>query len=113
MKTIDLPPELETFVDKAVRAGLYANEDDVIRDALDRLKQSMTKSGALSDLGHREDASQSVQKPMSDQQFKEKLIESGLMTSQPTYADPSARPVCPPVPIEGELLSETIIRERR
>jgi putative addiction module CopG family antidote len=39
--TIHLSKELEQFVHDAVRAGLYAREDDVIRDALIRLKQAM------------------------------------------------------------------------
>ena len=35
------------------------------------------------------------------------------MTSLPTPADPATRPTLQPVAIEGEPLSETIIRERR
>ena len=38
--TIHLSKDLEQFVHDAVRAGLYAREDDVIRDALIRLKQT-------------------------------------------------------------------------
>jgi putative addiction module CopG family antidote len=41
--TIHLSKELERFVHDAVRSGLYAREDDVIRDALNRLQQSMPK----------------------------------------------------------------------
>jgi Arc/MetJ-type ribon-helix-helix transcriptional regulator len=41
--TIHLPKDLERFVQDAVRAGLYAREDDVIRDALIRLRQLMPK----------------------------------------------------------------------
>jgi putative addiction module CopG family antidote len=42
--TIHLSKDLERFVQDAVRAGLYAREDDVIRDALTRLKQSMPEA---------------------------------------------------------------------
>jgi Arc/MetJ-type ribon-helix-helix transcriptional regulator len=35
---------LEQFIHDAVRAGLYAREDDVIRDALTRLKQAMPQA---------------------------------------------------------------------
>jgi Arc/MetJ-type ribon-helix-helix transcriptional regulator len=38
---IQLSKELEQFVHDAVRAGRYAREDDVISDALTRLKQAM------------------------------------------------------------------------
>ena len=40
--TIHLSRELEKFVHDAVRDGLFAREDDVIRDALLRLKQTMS-----------------------------------------------------------------------
>jgi Arc/MetJ-type ribon-helix-helix transcriptional regulator len=36
---IHLPEDLERFVQDAVRAGRYADEDDVIRDALERLRR--------------------------------------------------------------------------
>ena len=39
--TIHLSKDLEKFVQDAVRDGLYAREDDVIRDALLRLRQTM------------------------------------------------------------------------
>jgi Arc/MetJ-type ribon-helix-helix transcriptional regulator len=41
--TIHLSKELAQFVRDAVRAGFYAREDDVIRDALARLKQALPK----------------------------------------------------------------------
>jgi len=34
------------------------------------------------------------------------------MTSLPTPSDPTSRPVFDPITIEGEPLSETVIRER-
>lgn len=37
--TIHLSKDLEQFVHDAVRAGRYATEDDVIRDALERLRK--------------------------------------------------------------------------
>ena len=51
--------------------------------------------------------------PMSEDEFKRQLLKSGLMTSLPTPADPAARPAFQPIAIDGEPLSETIIRERR
>ena len=50
---------------------------------------------------------------MSEGDFKRQLLKSGLMTSLPTPADPGPRPAFQPIAIEGEPLSETIIRERR
>ena len=39
--TIHLSKDLERFVHDAVRAGFYPSEDDLIHDALTRLKQAM------------------------------------------------------------------------
>jgi putative addiction module CopG family antidote len=36
--TIHLPPDLERFVHDQVLAGRYPSEDDVIREALERLR---------------------------------------------------------------------------
>jgi Arc/MetJ-type ribon-helix-helix transcriptional regulator len=48
--TINLPKDLEQFVLKAVEAGHYARWDDVISDALSRLRQAMPDDPALPDL---------------------------------------------------------------
>jgi hypothetical protein len=37
--TIHLPEELERFVHEQVKAGRYPSEDDVVRDALERLRR--------------------------------------------------------------------------
>jgi hypothetical protein len=55
------------------------------------------------------------EKPLTREEFNERLMASGLITRLP---DPSLDiddddPDDQPVPIEGEPLSETIIRERR
>ncbi len=39
--TIHLPKELESFVQDAVRAGRYASEEEMIGDALRRLRQQL------------------------------------------------------------------------
>jgi hypothetical protein len=46
-------------------------------------------------------------------EFKQQLLKAGLMTSLPTAADPANRPAFEPITIEGEPLSQTIVRERR
>jgi hypothetical protein len=50
---------------------------------------------------------------LTEADFKQQLLNSGLMSSLPTPADPASRPVFQPITIEGKPLSETIIRERR
>ena len=51
--------------------------------------------------------------PMTEEEFKRQLLNSGLMSSLPTPSDPGSRPAFQPITLEGEPLSETIIRERR
>ncbi len=47
--TIHLSKELEQFVHNAVQAGRYATEDDVVNDALTRLKQEMPRDIEMAD----------------------------------------------------------------
>ena len=42
--TFHLPEDLERFVHEAVRTGRYAREDDVIRDALVRLRDALPEA---------------------------------------------------------------------
>ena len=97
--TIHLPAELERFVRDQVVAGLYPSEDDVIRDALEQLR----KHAPTPTNGSR----------MTEAEFKQHLLNTGRISSLPTPADPASRPVFQPIALEGEPLSETIIRERR
>ena len=54
---ISLSKDLEQFVHDAVQAGLYAREDDVIRDALEQLRtHARPISNALGSLGAMRDA---------------------------------------------------------
>lgn len=95
--TIHLPTELERFVHDQVIAGRYRSEDDVIRDALEQLRSHTPTNGPR----------------MTEAEFKQHLLKSGRISSLPTPADPASRPVFQPIALEGEPLSETIIRERR
>jgi putative addiction module CopG family antidote len=97
--TIHLPAELARFVHDQVVAGRYRSEDDVIRDALEQLsRHSQTQTSAQT---------------MSEREFKKHLLKSGRISALPTAAEPASRPVLDRISIEGEPLSETIIRERR
>jgi Arc/MetJ-type ribon-helix-helix transcriptional regulator len=116
--TIHLSKDLEQFVHDAVRAGLYAREDDVIRDALTRLRQATPAAVSTrprKNAKRTKTASPHAQKPLSIDEIHRQMLASGLLTSLPDPAldidddDPDDQPV----PIKGEPLSETIIRERR
>jgi Arc/MetJ-type ribon-helix-helix transcriptional regulator len=115
--TIHLSKELEQFVHDAVRAGLYAREDDVIRDALTRLRQATPAAAVTSPRKNakRTKAAPPKKKPLPIEEIHRQMLASGLLTSLPDPAldldddDPDDAPV----PIKGEPLSETILRERR
>ncbi len=58
-------------------------------------------------------APQSAKKPMTKDEFHRHLIEIGLMSQLPDTAADFDDPADEPIPIKGEPLSETVIRERR
>lgn len=58
-------------------------------------------------------ASASHTTSLTEAEFKQQLLKSGMMISLPTPPDSSPRPEFEPVMIEGETFSETIVRERR
>lgn len=108
-----LPKDLEQFVDDAVRAGRYARKADVIRDALTRLKEAMPEEAAAPErrAGPAEPAR--PKKPRSKEDFHRRLIKIGLMSQLPDTAADFEDPNDQPIEIQGEPLSETVIRERR
>jgi putative addiction module CopG family antidote len=110
--TIHLSKDLERFVHDAVRSGLYAREDDVIRDALTRLKQDMPKANPA-----RKKTKPAMpatpKKPMTRAEFDQHLLEIGLLSQLPDTEADFDDPDDQLVEIKGEPLSETVIRERR
>jgi Arc/MetJ-type ribon-helix-helix transcriptional regulator len=115
--TIHLSKDMERIVHKAVLAGLYASEDDVIRVALTHLEQTLPKPARTSAKAAKRPktaARQPKRKPLTVAEIHQQMLASGLITALP---DPSQDidddPDDLPVIIKGEPLSETIIRERR
>ena len=103
--TIHLPEELARFIHDAVKSGRYASEDDVIRDAVSRLRQTLQQGddAATSDF---DAASQG--KALTKQEFHRHLVDIGLMNEVPQSGPtPSAT-----AETEEEILSERMIRER-
>jgi putative addiction module CopG family antidote len=111
--TIHLPKDLERFVHDAVRAGRYDREDDVIRDALLRLRQTMPDEAATSHQSAKRAKPARKKKPLTKDEFHRHLIEIGLMSRLPDTEADFDDPDDQPIDIKGEPLSETVIRERR
>jgi Arc/MetJ-type ribon-helix-helix transcriptional regulator len=97
--TVDLPQDLESCLRDAVHDGRYASVDDAITQAVRLLLHQQSPP---------------IQQPVTVQELEQKLIESGFLASVPPPRDPDAPSWSfEPVEIEGEPLSETVIRERR
>jgi Arc/MetJ-type ribon-helix-helix transcriptional regulator len=111
--TIHLSKDLEQFVHDAVSAGLYAREDDVIRDALIRLKQTMPKDVATPGKKTKRAAPVRREKALTPAEFDQHLLELGLMSQVPDTDADFDDPDDQLIDIKGEPLSETVIRERR
>ena len=108
MMTIHLSKELERFVHDAVRSGRYAHEDQVIHDALIRLKQTMPEETKSLDKPARP-----RKQPLNEADVLKHMLEIGLITQLPDTAADFDDPDDQPITIKGEPLSETVIRERR
>ncbi len=94
--TIHLPEDLESSVRSLVRGGRYASVDEAMADAARLL------------LGQ-----QPPKKPMTENELLQHMLETGLMSQLPDTDADFDDPDDQPIEIQGEPLSETVIRERR
>jgi len=103
---------MEQIIHDAVRAGLYASEEEVIPDLLARLQQSLSHNAAPSTKVKRRKLTE-AKKPLTRAEFDQHLMAIGLMSQLPDTAADFDDPDDEPIAIKGEPLSETVIRERR
>ncbi len=95
--TIHLPESLESSVESLVKAGRFTSVNEAMAEAA-RLLLRQTPPD---------------KKPMTEDEFLQHLLDTGLMTELPDHAADFDDPDDQPIDIKGEPLSETIIRERR
>jgi putative addiction module CopG family antidote len=98
--TIQLPEELERFVQDQVQSGRFASPEEAIIESLSLLRQN-------------EQQASSRKKPLTPDEVERQMLEDGLLSHIPARPDPATYQEFTPIVIEGEPLSETIIRERR
>jgi Arc/MetJ-type ribon-helix-helix transcriptional regulator len=111
---IHLSKDLERFVHDAVRSGLYASDDDVIRDALMQLKKTMPEGKQTpGKIPNRTKPTRPKKQPRTEAEMLQQMLADGLITRLPDRDADVDDEDDEPVVIEGEPLSETIIRERR
>lgn len=95
--TIHLPSNLEQSVQALVNGGRFASVDDAMAEAARLLLKQMPPSPA----------------PVNKEAFHRRLIAKGMMSELPDTASDYDDPDDQLITIDGEPLSETIIRERR
>ena len=102
--TIRLPEDLQRYVHEQVLAGYFHKEDDVIVDALERHRRAQQPPAARVNR-HEEPGKQELQ---------QRLLKAGIISEiKPPITDLTPFPHGQAVPVHGEPLSETVIRERR
>src|SRR5271157_1082257 len=102
--TIHLPDHLQRYVHDQVLAGRFRSEDEVILDALERHRQSEQQHAAPA----------SRRGELSSQEVQQRLFEAGLISEiKPPITDLTPYQNRRAVPIQGEPISVTALRERR
>jgi Arc/MetJ-type ribon-helix-helix transcriptional regulator len=100
--TIHLPRDLESSILAEVQSGNFASVDEAMAEAARLLLRQ-----------RKQDEPDVANTTVSEAEFKQQLLKSGLLTSLPIPPVPTTSRTFQPVTLEGEPLSETIIRERR
>ena len=95
--TIDLAKDLETSIRSLVQGGRFASVDEAMNEAARLLLRQQANA----------------KKQVDKEAFHQHLIAIGLMSQLPDTESDYDDPDDQPIRIEGEPLSETIIRERR
>ena len=107
--TIQLPQDLANLIEDAVQSGQYARAEDVIRDALVRLRQATAMPAATSNQG---DEPSLQKKPLTKQTLQRHLAEIGLVDQAPDTRSGADDAGVALVDDEEEIISEVVIRER-
>lgn len=90
---------MERSIEQAVDSGLFASTDDAVAAAWRSFQEDKQKQV------------QPAKRPLTPAEFNEQLLADGLMTQLPNPAE-DVDDDDVPIAIKGELLSETMIRER-
>lgn len=107
--TINLPEHLELYLHDQVQGGRYSTEDEVISEALERHRQAQQPTAA-----NTSEQPDLTPEEIADQELQRRLLAAGVVSEiKPPPRLLPAHERFSPVPITGEPISETIIRERR
>ena len=112
--TIYLPEDLANSIRAEVLSGHFASEDEMVaaavRDYLRRKHVQARPTGAAAAAGSPAPAGVEP----SAQELQRRLFEAGVLSEvKPPIADLTPYRHRQAVPVQGEPLSETVLRERR
>lgn len=98
---VQLRHDLDRLVTTQLQSGRYPREEDVLQEV-----RAWLVARAPEPPGPRQ--------PMSDEEFRQHLLRTGRVSQLPV-ADRKDQPQEPwePIRVEGEPVSQTILRERR
>lgn len=106
--TIHLPEHLERYVQDQVQAGRYPTEDDVVRDALERHQQAELQPAKTTE------QNELTPVQIAGLDLQRRLLAAGIISEiKPPITDLTPYRNRSAVPVQGEPVSEAIIRERR
>jgi Arc/MetJ-type ribon-helix-helix transcriptional regulator len=110
--TIHLPADLASSIRAEVLSGHFASEEDLVAAAVReylrrRREQARPMADAAGQPAHAEEEPSALE-------LQRRLLEAGVLSEiKPPITDPTPYRNRQAVPIQGEPLSETILRERR
>jgi hypothetical protein len=110
--TIHLPPDVEKSLIAKVHSGMFPSLDAAMTQAAHLLLEKIEQAPSAEPKGKAKPV-KTVPNPLTIEQFHQKLLAEGRISRLPDTAADFDDPDDQPVTIEGEPLSETIIRERR
>lgn len=112
--TIQLPPEIEHLLIAKVESGLFPSIEDAMTKAAYLLLEQIEQAKVSKTSARTKDRKiVEPTQPMSLEELHQRMIASGKIARLPDTAADFDDPEDELIAIEGEPLSETIIRERR
>jgi antitoxin ParD1/3/4 len=114
---VSLPDEVKAFIEERVAREGHSSAGDylatLVREAQRRLAKQELEAKLREAIEREAPTRPDVERSLTEEEFQRRLLELGLMSQVPTGEGDEDDAEDIPVPIRGEPLSETVIRERR
>jgi Arc/MetJ-type ribon-helix-helix transcriptional regulator len=107
--TIHVPQDLANLIEEAVRTGQYGSEEDVLREALIRLRQAREATAAA---GKPTGEPVVPERPLTKRTLLRHLASIGLVDDAPRPSPGGDDANVPSTGEKDEIIDEVVIRER-